>query len=628
MSKLIDEQMLQNYLHETSRLLDKIEGLVITNETDDNFRSLIDAIFGDIHTIKGSSSLMEQDHITEVVNCLENMLSLIKDNDKFDISLASDLILQSIDYMKVSLLHLANDEKVIDDYSAIVEEVKNLCASFRQTEDKGDHEIIDNHDDYLIFNPSIFSVSLDFQEGCEMENVRAYTLCESLKAISDDLISKPMYLLDEEVIEVIREEGLQLHLKTKERKEVIENIINESIFLENYKIEEILEEQFGGFIEANDQVMPQEEPVVIVSLKEMDQLMNMVGELVIAESMVTQHPDVKRMHIESFEKSGRHLRKISNDIQSMIMTIRMMSIGDTFRRLEAYAYEFAHGLNKDIHVELVGQMTEIDKSIVDIIVDPFKRIITSYIENDLSGSEIRLALEAKKLGSDVLVSISDRVGGLTTEELSTIGYEKITNSRAVSIDLDISQPLSEFSQIKRLASIGKFQNINQVGGTCSLVSGEDGLSFEFRFPLSLAIINGMNLRVGESRFTLPLLSIKESFRPKKDEVFSDPLGREMIMLRGSCYPVLRLHDYYKLQTSIKDCHEGILIMIEENEDVYCLMADELLGQQQVVVKTLPEYIKKTRQIKGVSGCTLLGDGHISLILDVKSLGVNQMEVKQ
>jgi two-component system chemotaxis sensor kinase CheA len=164
------------------------------------------------------------------------------------------------------------------------------------------------------------------------------------------------------------------------------------------------------------------------------------------------------------------------------------------------------------------------------------------------------------------------------------------------------------------------KNIEGVGGSVLVDSKEgEGTTITLKIPLTLAIIEGMNIKIGESRFTVPIMSIQESFRPKNSEIFKDPEGNRMIMVRGNCYPVLKLHEFYDIETEIISFDKGIILMVEEDGKSSCIFADELLGEQQVVVKALPEYIKKFKNIKGLGGCTLLGDGSISLILDVGQL---------
>lgn len=164
------------------------------------------------------------------------------------------------------------------------------------------------------------------------------------------------------------------------------------------------------------------------------------------------------------------------------------------------------------------------------------------------------------------------------------------------------------------------RNIESVGGSLHIDSVVDkGTQITLKIPLTMAIIDGMNVKVGNSCFTIPIISIKESFRPKDSDIFYDTDNNEMIMVRGKCIPIIRLHKKFKLETKVTNLSDGIIIMIEQGEQIICVFADELIGQQQVVVKSLPDYIQKFKTIRGLSGCTLLGDGSISLIIDVAGL---------
>jgi two-component system chemotaxis sensor kinase CheA len=158
------------------------------------------------------------------------------------------------------------------------------------------------------------------------------------------------------------------------------------------------------------------------------------------------------------------------------------------------------------------------------------------------------------------------------------------------------------------------KNIERIGGNIQVDSTPGkGTVISIRIPLTLAIIDGMTIKAGSSRYTIPTTAIRESFRAKPGDVITDTQGQEIIIIRGVCYPVLRLYEVYKIKQAVTDIYQGITIMVENNGKGFCIFADELLGQQQVVVKALPSYIKKVR---GLAGCTLLGDGNISLILDV------------
>lgn len=164
------------------------------------------------------------------------------------------------------------------------------------------------------------------------------------------------------------------------------------------------------------------------------------------------------------------------------------------------------------------------------------------------------------------------------------------------------------------------KNIEMVGGSVSIDSIlNKGTTITLKIPLTLAIIDGMNIKVGRSHYTIPTISVKEFFRPKERDIITDPDNNEMIMVRGLCYPVLRLYQFYGVKNAKTNFEDGIIIMVEQDEQMICVFADELLGQQQVVVKAMPKYIQNFKKIKGLTGCTLLGDGNISLILDVAGL---------
>ena len=163
------------------------------------------------------------------------------------------------------------------------------------------------------------------------------------------------------------------------------------------------------------------------------------------------------------------------------------------------------------------------------------------------------------------------------------------------------------------------KNIEKIGGSVSVdsVYGK-GTTFIIKIPMTLVIISGMTVKVGQGKYTIPMNSIRECFRPNQEKLIEDSDGNEMIMIRGQCYPIMRIHSTFKVKTDITKLTDGIIIMIENADNPYCIFADSLIGEQQIVMKSLPRYIKKA---KGLAGCTLLGDGRISLIIDVESFGL-------
>jgi two-component system, chemotaxis family, sensor kinase CheA len=334
----------------------------------------------------------------------------------------------------------------------------------------------------------------------------------------------------------------------------------------------------------------------------------------------------------------------------MVMSIRMVPLSTTFQKMHRIVRDMSKKLGKEVNLELIGEETEVDKNIIEHISDPLMHIVRNSIDHGIEKSEDRVArgkgevgtitLEAQNSGSDVIVTIRDDGKGLYKEKIYTKALENglITKKQEDLSDKEIynliflpgfstKDSVTEFSG-RGVGMDVVVKNIETVGGSVSIDSAEGiGTTITLKIPLTLAIIDGMNIRVGKSRYTIPITAIKESFKPKEKDILKDPDGNEMIMVRGQCYPIVRLHEMYKVRTEVTEFIDGIFVMVEYDEKTLCIFADELLGQQQVVVKALPSYIKNTKKVAGLAGCTLLGDGSISLILDIGGLinSVNTMK---
>lgn len=380
---------------------------------------------------------------------------------------------------------------------------------------------------------------------------------------------------------------------------------------------------------------------ISVNVSKMDMLMDLVGELVIAEAMVTQNPELQGMKLDKFYKSARQLRKITSELQDTVMSIRMVPLSATFHKMNRVVRDMVRKLDKKAELEIIGEQTEVDKNIIESISDPLMHLIRNAVDHGIESAHERsvkgksvvgkICLEAKSAGGDVLIIIQDDGGGLNKEKILRKAVERgllekedscLTDSQIYAFILQpgfsTNDTVTEFSG-RGVGMDVVVKNIEKVGGTISVDSVEGkGTTMTIRIPLTLAIIDGMNVKVGDAIYTIPIIAIKESFRLKDQNLIKDTDNNEMIMIRGECHPILRLYERFQVEKAVMDLREGIMVMIEADGKGICLFADSLIGQQQVVVKALPAYIKKT---KGIAGCTLLGDGGVSLILDVAGLSL-------
>ena len=247
----------------------------------------------------------------------------------------------------------------------------------------------------------------------------------------------------------------------------------------------------------------------------------------------------------------------------------------------------------------------------------------------------KITLEACNSGGDVLIKVIDNGRGLDKDKILEKARKNglidgnendLTEKKIYSMiflpGFSTAEEVTEFSGRGVGMDVVR-NNIEGLGGSISVDSEkEEGTTVTLKIPLTLAIVSGMIIRVGDAKYTVPIMSIRQSFRPSSEDIIVDTEGNEMVMVRGECYIIRRLNRMYNVKNAEENFENGILILIEDNDDTFCIFADEIIGEQQVVVKPLPEYVKKFDTIYGIAGCTLLGDGDISLILDVANLNNN------
>lgn len=394
---------------------------------------------------------------------------------------------------------------------------------------------------------------------------------------------------------------------------------------------------------AKDRSKGEKAAFISVNVKKMDQLMDLIGELVISESVVLQNPDLKvpGLNLDRFNKAAAQLSKISTDLQDVIMSMRMVSLSNTFQKMNRIVFDVSRKLGKDIEFEMVGEQTEVDKNIIEKISDPLMHIVRNSVDHGIEEKEERLEsgksekgkviLSAKTEAGKVWISVEDDGKGLDREKIlkkaRDQGLLDDNKPDEAYTDKEVYQfiTLPGFSTNEEVTEysgrgVGMdvvVQNIQSIGGTLDIESTPGfGSIMSLKIPLTLAIIDGIVLETGNSSFVLETGVIKEFVRVKEDMMIYEPNGDEYIMIRGECYPVLRLGRWYGLEEYRESVEDGVMLILEVEEQRVCLLVDKLIGEQEIVVKPIPSYIKK---VKGLSGCTQLGDGSIALILDATGL---------
>lgn len=381
------------------------------------------------------------------------------------------------------------------------------------------------------------------------------------------------------------------------------------------------------------------EASIRVATSKVDKLIDLVGELVIAQSMakeIADHFSTPRLSQlqEAVAVMERHIR----ELQERVMSVRMLPIGHIFGRFPRLVRDVSVQLGKDVRLQIAGEDTELDKSVVEQMGDPLTHLIRNAIDHGIESPEDRrrsgkpeqglIRLAASHQAGSVIVEVSDDGGGLDTDAIRRKALERglIGASDSLSEDqvreLIFAPGFSTAPAVSDLSGRGVGmdvvkRNVAALNGSVSLASEPGrGTTVRISLPLTLAILDGLLLKVGSETYVLPLVAIVESIRPAAGQVRLVAGRGEVALVRGEALPLLRLHGLFGIPTQVQDPCQGLTVIIEHGGQRFALLVDELLGQQQVVIKSLEANYRK---VEGVLGATILGDGRAALILDVGGL---------
>jgi two-component system chemotaxis sensor kinase CheA len=378
--------------------------------------------------------------------------------------------------------------------------------------------------------------------------------------------------------------------------------------------------------------------LIRVDTAKLDGLIDLVGELVIAQSMVTQNSDLQAVASEQLARSLGQLRGISTELQRTALSLRMVPVRGTFQKMARLVRDLSGQVGKEIRLVLEGEETEVDRTLVEELGDPLVHMIRNAADHGIESPTDRVAagkdssgtitLRAFHKGGMVFLQIQDDGRGLSVSrirgkavERGLISAQESLTDREV-LDLIFAPGFSLASTVTDLSGRGVGmdvvrRNIERLRGTIEIDSVEGrGTTFTIGLPLTLAIIEGLLVQVADQRFVVPTLSVRESFRPLPS-MLSVVQGRgEMVTVRGTLTPLLRLANHLHIPSAVADPTQGIVMVLEAGQDCRCVLVDALVGKQEVVIKSLGETFQNQQEF---AGAAILGDGRVGLILDTTAL---------
>lgn len=687
MSSGMDSSILDTYLYEENNLLDQLDEMLVADEKNGDFSTDdVNEIFRIMHTIKGSSAMMEFNSISTIAHHIEDVFFYIRDKgietlDPEHKKELFNLMFRSEDYLRSEIEKVEQGVPLSTDIDAFSNEINSFLkkisgAAPAQPEASqaapaasgaaAPSSLPDDKDAACFFHVFL-------EEGVGMENLRAYMIVNAVRECEVTFRFYPSDMeTDPDTSQKIAENGFFLAFNSSEDASKAEGILKTQNHIRSYELVNVpkaappakAEEKKASVSKPTAPApastdtaagkaapmlshAPVKQNLISVNLMKLDSLMDIVGEIVITESMVTSSPELNllpRDNRDNFMKSARQLRKLTNDLQDIAMSLRMVPISGVFQKMNRIVRDMKQSLGKDVRLTIVGEDTEVDKTIVDNIQDPIMHIVRNSMDHGIEETaqeriaagkdpQGEIVLSASHTSSEVVISVKDDGYGMDPQKI-------LEKARSKNM---LTKPDSEYSQKEILGLImlpgfstntevteysGRGvgmdvvkKNVESLGGIVSVSStyGE-GTTISMKIPLTLAIVDGMKVTVGDSIFTIPIANIRQSFKVKADQVIKDEYGNEMVERVDHFYPIVRLHSFYHLPTEVTQMEDGILLWVEANDRSYCLFVDDLIGEQQVVVKPLPAFLSEFNlKDHGITGCTIMGDGNISIILDILSL---------
>ena len=384
-----------------------------------------------------------------------------------------------------------------------------------------------------------------------------------------------------------------------------------------------------------------------VAVEKVDQLINLVGELVITQSMLAQRSgDLDPVNHGDLLNSMSQLERNARDLQESVMSIRMMPMEYVFSRFPRLVRDLAGKLNKQVELQLQGSSTELDKSLIERIIDPLTHLVRNSLDHGIEDPDTRIAagksavgnliLSAEHQGGNICIEVTDDGAGLNREKIL---------AKAVSQGLPVSDSMSDedvgmlifapgFSTAEQVTDVSGRgvgmdvvkRNIQEMGGHVEIHSqAGKGTAIRILLPLTLAILDGMSVKVNDEVFILPLNAVMESLQPQAEDLHPLAGGERVLQVRGEYLPLVELFRVFEVAGAKTDATQGIVVILQSAGRRYALLVDQLIGQHQVVVKNLESNYRK---VPGISAATILGDGSVALIVDVSALQTLNREQRQ
>ncbi|WP_408956087.1 chemotaxis protein CheA [Natroniella sp. ANB-PHB2] len=660
------------YASESREHLDILNDALLTLENDPENMEMINECFRAAHTLKGMAGTMGFERVSRLSHAMENILDLLRDGQIEVNTEVINLLFKAVDTLEL----LSNNPDEVENLEGLITELKSFLETENREADASEKEVTSSNsseevdfelrDDELEIisansgDPMIIKVRLE--NDCVFKSLRADMVFESLEEYGELIKANP-------AIDKIRKEELgdkfQILFLTIEKEETIAKALNNISEIEEIQItliDEIeqltassqQEEKENNLDELEDKKVNEDKSknstnvkslskrlkansTIRVDVERLDSLMNLVAELVIKRTQVESVGE--SYNLDELNKKLKPLSKVTSELQNSVMEMRMVPISLVFNRFPRLVRDLAQDLDKDINLVIEGEETELDRTIIDEIGDPLVHMVRNAIGHGIEDPKERerlgkdreglIKLSAFHEGNNVVIQIQDDGQGIDPELIKNKAIEKgVANlselesmSEEEIIMLIFAAGFSTNEQVNDVSGRGVGMDVvkNKIESLSGSVDIESevgkGSTFTMKLPLTLSIIQGFLINVADQKYVIPLESIQEIVDVNPDDI-KTIRQEEVIHRRGSVIPLISLHDKLNKEEPDEDKQEISTVIVEVGNDYYGLMADSIIGQQEVVIKRINDL---SGDLERIAGGAILGDGSIALIINVEEI---------
>ncbi|WHZ41330.1 chemotaxis protein CheA [Rahnella bonaserana] len=657
----------QTFFDEADELLADMERHLLELDFMSPDKEMLNAIFRAAHSIKGGAGTFGFTVLQETTHIMENLLDDARRGELTLTDAIINLFLESKDIMQDQLdAYKSSQEPDQESFRYICEALRQIALEDKQSATPA-ASTAEPSAEQTAEQPAAQPVSVSAETSGEMLNVRLSGISASDKTVLLEELANLGDVLShqqgEDSLEVELQTGVcaddilavlcfvlepgQITITPGSAKSLAEAEVPVPAVPQEIKpVEEKPQEEKPVAAppvpatkpKATPRAQPAESNSLRVAVEKVDQIINQVGELIITQAMLSQLSGVldPTLHDTLISSIGQ-MERNARDLQESVMSIRMMPMEYVFSRFPRLVHDLGSKLNKEIELTLRGGSAELDKSLIERIIDPLTHLVRNSLDHGIEPAQVRL--EKGKLAKGNLILSAEHHGGSIVIEViddgAGLNREKIL-ARAHSQGLAVSENWSDkeiwmlifaagFSTAEKVTDVSGRgvgmdvvrRNILAMGGHVEIHSEQDkGTTIRIILPLTLAILDGMSVRVGEEIYVLPLGTVMESLKPSESALYNMAGDEQMLLVRGEYLPLIELHQVFNIESEIRQASDGIAVILESAGCRYALLVDQLIGQHQVVVKNLE---LNYRKVPGISAATILGDGSVALILDVVAL---------